>query len=109
MDSTQKELENESKLLSEMIKIYCKKKHNTKSCLCEECKELENYSNHRRGKCPFKNHNMVCSNCSVRCFSPVMREKIQKVMRFSGPRVLFYHPIITIGHMIKTFRSKGVR
>ena len=34
-----------------------------------------------------------CSNCRVHCYCPDMREKIRMVMRFSGPRMLFYHPV----------------
>ncbi len=29
-----------------------------------------------------------------------MKEKIKTVMRFSGPRMLIYHPIMAIRHLI---------
>lgn len=35
-----------------------------------------------------------------------MRDQIREVMRFSGPRMLFYHPIIALRHMILTKREK---
>ena len=31
-----------------------------------------------------------CSNCKVHCYKPEMRKKIRAVMRFSGPRMIFY-------------------
>lgn len=47
-----------------------------------------------------------CSNCRVHCYKPEMREKIRAVMRFSGPRMLFVHPVAAIRHVIETRRKK---
>ena len=41
-----------------------------------------------------------CSNCKVHCYRPDMRERIRAVMRFSGPRMLLYHPITGIRHFL---------
>ena len=30
------------------------------------------------------------------------REKIREVMRFSGPRMLFHHPVAAVRHLIET-------
>ena len=35
-----------------------------------------------------------------------MREKIKEVMRFSGPRMIFFHPVIALNHLIETKRQK---
>jgi hypothetical protein len=35
-----------------------------------------------------------------------MREKIREVMRFSGPRMIFHHPIMAIRHLIESRREK---
>ncbi len=35
-----------------------------------------------------------------------MREKISQVMKFSGPRIMFYHPIVAIKHILETFKFK---
>jgi hypothetical protein len=43
-----------------------------------------------------------CSNCNVHCYKPEMREKIREVMRFSDPRMIFYHPIMAIRHLIES-------
>ena len=29
-----------------------------------------------------------------------MREQIRQVMRFSGPRMLLYHPVLAVWHLI---------
>ena len=35
-----------------------------------------------------------------------MREKIRTVMRFSGPRITLYHPVIAVRHLIETKKEK---
>lgn len=34
------------------------------------------------------------------------REKIRKVMRFSGPRMIFSHPVAAVRHVIETKKEK---
>lgn len=34
------------------------------------------------------------------------REQIREVMRFSGPRMIMYHPIATIRHVIESKKEK---
>ena len=51
--------------------------------------------------CPFMETKTFCSKCQVHCYKKDMREKIKEVMRFSGPRMLFHHPIIAIRHLIE--------
>ena len=81
--------------------IYCRKKHGGKT-LCPDCAALDAYARLRSEKCPFMETKTFCSNCRVHCYKPEMREKIRAVMRFSGPRMLFYHPILAIRHVIET-------
>lgn len=35
-----------------------------------------------------------------------MWEKIRAVMRFSGPRMIFHHPVAAVWHVIETKREK---
>lgn len=98
--------EKEKKVVSKMIALYCKKQHKVKEGLCQECRELEEYAKFRSDKCPFMETKTFCSNCKVHCYKPVMREKIRKIMRFSGPRMVFYHPILAISHVIESKKEK---
>lgn len=98
--------EREKKMVSQMIALYCKKKHGNKKVLCEQCKALEDYAKMRSDKCLFMETKTFCSNCKVHCYQPAMREKIREVMRFSGPRMIFTHPIIAIKHVIETKKEK---
>ncbi len=98
--------EREKATVSEMIALYCKKQHKTKSGLCPECTELNEYARLRSDKCPFMETKTFCSNCKVHCYKPEMREKIRQVMRFSGPRMIFTHPVMAIRHVIESKKEK---
>lgn len=98
--------EKEKELVSQMIALYCKKKHGGKHGLCAECAQLDTYARLRSDKCPFMETKTFCSNCKVHCYKPAMREKIRDVMRFSGPRMIFHHPITAIRHVIETKKEK---
>ncbi|MDO5425004.1 MAG: nitrous oxide-stimulated promoter family protein [Eubacteriales bacterium] len=98
--------EREKELVSQMIALYCRKKHHTKKELCPECMELKNYASQRSEKCPFMETKTFCSNCKVHCYKPEMREKIREVMRFSGPRMIFHHPVTAVRHLIETKAEK---
>ena len=93
--------QREQQVVSLMISLYCRKHHGGKA-LCPECAALDAYARLRSEKCPFMETKTFCSNCRVHCYKPEMREKIRAVMRFSGPRMLFYHPVLAIRHVIET-------
>ena len=106
MDSIQSKREREKRIVSEMIRLYCKKQHGTKDGLCPECAALDAYARMRSDKCPFMETKTFCSNCRVHCYRAEMREKIREVMRFSGPRMLLYHPVMAIRHVIESKREQ---
>lgn len=103
---TQSKREREKEIVSEMIRLYCKKQHKTKAGLCEECERLNAYARLRSDKCPFMETKTFCSNCKVHCYKPEMREQIRAVMRFSGPRMIFTHPVMAIRHVIESKKEK---
>lgn len=98
--------QREKAMVNEMISLYCRKKHGTRSGLCPDCAALAAYARQRSDRCPFMERKTFCSNCSVHCYKPEMREKIRAVMRFSGPRMLFVHPSAAIRHVVETRREK---
>lgn len=98
--------EREKKTVSLMIRLYCRKKHGTKSGLCAECRELSDYAATRSDRCPFMETKTFCSNCRVHCYKPEMRDRIRAVMRFSGPRMIFYHPVMAVRHVIESRRER---
>lgn len=99
-------IEKEKKVSFLMIDLYCKKKHKYKKEICNECRKLKEYVSLRLEKCPFGENKTFCSNCKIHCYQKEMREKIREVMRFSGPRMIFHHPILAIKHVIESKKEK---
>ena len=100
--STEEKRIKEKKVVTLMIRLYCRKVHGTKAGLCPECKRLAEYACERSDKCPFMENKTFCSNCHVHCYKPEMREQIRQVMRFSGPRMVLYHPVMALDHLLST-------
>ncbi|MCR5325185.1 MAG: nitrous oxide-stimulated promoter family protein [Bacteroidales bacterium] len=93
-------IEEEKQVVRWMIGLFCRKKHNGKN-LCPDCSALASYCNSRLEHCRFGNDKPTCKNCPTHCYRPDMREKIRIVMRYSGPRMIFYHPVAAIRHLLR--------
>lgn len=106
MKNIETKREREKRIVSLMISLYCRKRHGTKHGLCSECAALDTYARQRIDKCPFMETKTFCSNCKVHCYKPEMREKIRAVMRFSGPRMIFHHPIMALRHVLAAKKEK---
>ncbi len=89
----------EKKTVSVMVGIYCTGNHMTRT-ICGECRELLDYSMKRLDKCVFSEAKPACSRCRVHCYGNEMRDRMRAVMRYSGPRMAFRHPVLTILHSI---------
>ncbi|AGL00484.1 nitrous oxide-stimulated promoter family protein [Desulfoscipio gibsoniae] len=98
-------IEAEKDTICKMIKLYCRKKHGARQDLCHDCRELLVYASKRLDNCRFGNDKPTCEKCPLHCYKPEMRGKIKKVMRFSGPRMLYIHPLDAIRHMLKNRSS----
>ncbi len=107
MKSLESKREREKEMVSLMIQLYCRKKHHMKRGLCNECEQLREYAWERSDKCPFMETKTFCSNCKVHCYNQDKREKIRQVMRFSGPRMIFHHPIMAMRHAIESKKEKN--
>lgn len=74
-DKIEKKREREIEIVSQMIRLYCRKNHGSAD-LCDDCRELREYAASRSRKCPFMEKKTFCSSCKVHCYRPDMREKI---------------------------------
>ncbi|MFC2821208.1 MAG: nitrous oxide-stimulated promoter family protein [Spirochaetales bacterium] len=93
----------ELEVVSLMIEVYCRGNHGTEGgVLCGNCKALLEYVKERREKCPHGDLKPFCSNCRIHCYKSDMRAQIRSVMRYSGPRMMLYHPVIALKHLIQT-------
>ena len=105
MLARQPRMGREAKTLLAMIRIYCRRKHLTTNMLCPDCDELMAYAAARLAHCPFQETKTTCAKCPVHCYKPVMRDKVRCVMRFSGPRMIYTHPVLALLHFADGLRQ----
>lgn len=94
-----KKRRKEKELVQCMVEIYCRCQHFHTFGLCEDCSALLAYALKKIDNCPLMETKSFCSQCTVHCYSPFMRKKIRKVMVFSGPRLIFIHPLAALNHL----------
>ncbi|HAM53106.1 MAG TPA: nitrous oxide-stimulated promoter family protein [Nitrospiraceae bacterium] len=97
----------EQHTIEAMIDMYCHDHHRTGDEVCRECKELLDYAAKRLDQCPFQENKTTCANCKVHCYKPAMREKVRKMMRYAGPRMISRHPILALFHFIYGLRNEA--
>jgi len=97
----------EKNVLELMIRLYCKGNKHSPDGLCPDCQDLLDYSCRRVDNCPFMETKTFCQNCKVHCYKSDMKEQIRTVMRYSGPKMIFHHPIIAIKHLIESKKEKN--
>ena len=109
MGNTESKRAREKHVVAEMITLYCRDHHKGGKLPCPDCAALITYAHMRSDKCPFMETKTFCSNCTVHCYKPDMRERIRAVMRYSGPRMLKTHPVMAISHLIESQLEKHNR
>ena len=98
-------IEREKKTIGAMVRVFCRGRHGTTEGICPECRQLQGYAERRLDKCPYGEAKPACSSCPVHCYSPGMREGIRRVMRHSGPRMIFHHPYLLLRHWLDAKRN----
>lgn len=96
-------IEWEKRTIAQMVGLYCRHKEGNRT-LCPDCAELLDYARTRLSKCRFGDGKSSCRKCPVHCYSPDMKERIRVVMRYSGPRMMIYHPIAAVRHLYYELR-----
>jgi hypothetical protein len=99
----------EERTVAAMVRMYCRAHHARGRELCSECRELLEYAHERLLKCPFQEGKTTCALCPVHCYRPDMRDKIRTVMRHSGPRMIYRHPVLAAQHMLDRRRKQPLR
>ncbi|MCU6767877.1 nitrous oxide-stimulated promoter family protein [Barnesiella propionica] len=90
----------EKEIITLMIRLYCRKKERNKT-LCPECESLLSYANSRLEHCSFGEKKHSCKKCPVHCYKPEMKKRIKEVMRYMGPRMIWYAPLELLRHYLK--------
>jgi hypothetical protein len=105
----QPRLDRERRTVAAMIRLFCRAQHGGGPELCAACADLLRYTEARLAHCPFHAEKPACAYCPVHCYAPKQREQIRTVMRFTGPRMLWRHPVRALWHLLysrRTPRSK---
>ncbi len=108
MVKKQPRIARESKTIALMIALYCRGHHGGGG-LCAECRGLLDYAQARLDKCPFQEGKTTCAKCPVHCYQPSMRERVRQVMRYSGRRMMYRHPLLAVSHFIDGLRREPAR
>ena len=93
-------IDEEKRTVEKMIRLYCRRKEGNRE-LCPSCSELLEYAVVRLSRGRFGNDKRTCQKCPVHCYKPVMRDKMREVMRWAGPRMMLYHPVDAIRHLVR--------
>jgi hypothetical protein len=93
-------IEREKRTIEAMLQIYCKDLHDGNGSLCGECSQLLDYAWRRLAGCPFREAKPACNHCQVHCYSKDKRRKVQAVMRYAGPRMMYRHPYLSLRHLL---------
>ena len=93
-----KRLAREWHTIDTMVGLYCRDHH--EGGLCPECKGLLDYASVRLDRCRFGIEKPTCAKCPVHCYQKNRREQVRAIMRYSGPRMLWEHPILSLRHWL---------
>lgn len=93
-------IEEEKAVVEQMIRLYCQKSEGH-SELCTSCRELLDYAHSRLDRCRYGEDKPTCKKCPTHCYRPEMKERIRTVMRWAGPRMIIYHPLASIRHLLR--------
>ena len=102
---TPRRIEEEKAVVEQMIRLYCRKREGHDR-LCPQCERLLAYAHSRLDHCRYGADKPTCRKCPIHCYRPEMKEKIRAVMRWAGPRMLLYHPLATLRHMLRESKRR---
>ncbi len=98
-------LAREKRTVRIMIEVFCKAHHHPDAEICDKCEELSLYAARKIERCPFHEAKPVCAQCRIHCYGNDMREQIRRIMRYSGPRMIFSHPGLAALHVLDEMRK----
>ncbi|MBI4397032.1 MAG: nitrous oxide-stimulated promoter family protein [Elusimicrobia bacterium] len=95
----------DKRIVQTMVSIFCADHHRRKSGLCGECEDLLMYALLRLEKCPFQEKKTTCAKCPIHCYKPELRARMKTVMRESGPKMFWRHPLLTLSHFRQEWKG----
>ncbi|MGM9862302.1 MAG: nitrous oxide-stimulated promoter family protein [Muribaculaceae bacterium] len=92
-------IDAEKRVVEQMIRLYCRKRQGN-ATLCPDCRQLLDYALGRLDRCSYGNDKPTCRKCPIHCYRTAMKSRIKTVMRWAGPRMILYHPLLAIKHLL---------
>ena len=96
-------IEQEKQTIRKMVALYCRH-HLKQDTVPEEYELLAEYACQRLDHCQFGENKKSCKKCPVHCYTPQKRQQIREIMRWAGPRMLFYAPKDTVVHILHSIK-----
>lgn len=93
----------ELRTIEVMTELYCQDHHNENTC--EHCRQFVAYAEQKLDRCVYGQNKPACKHCPIHCYKPEQKHQAQQIMRYSGPKMLFKHPILAIKHLIKSSKK----
>ena len=109
MNKKHRRIRREEKTIEAMVEIYCRDKHGNGEPPCSICEELMAYAKARLAACPYQETKTACAKCPTHCYKPAMRDKVKGVMRYSGPKMTYLHPVLALFHALYGFKEPRKR
>ena len=92
-------IEREKQTVRKMIELYCRH-HLKQGTMPDEYQRLVEFACRRLDHCKYGEQKTACKNCPTHCYAPKEREQIREIMRWAGPRMIFYSPIDARRHLL---------
>ena len=102
-------LHREAVAIGYMIGIFCTARHKPVDKLCEECRQVLEHVKQAVDLCPYKEDKPVCGKCATNCYNPAIKQTLQLIMRYAGPRMMVHHPVLALRHCLDAMRTPPPR
>ncbi len=103
-DSAGRKALKDMAVLGRFVALYCRGKHPARAKrrfsykgvddstwhgiqLCDECFKLLAHGTAKRLMCP-KEPKPYCKECDIHCYGPGYRERVRRIMRYSGKKMI---------------------
>lgn len=91
-------IERDQHTIRLMIDLYCRHRLGLAETPADY-HALADYACRRLKGCPWGESKPACKDCPHHCYAPDKREMMRAIMRWTGPRMLFYSPRATFRHL----------
>ena len=98
-------IEQDKQTIRLMVGLYCRHRLPVRE-IPEEDEQLIDYAEQRLTHCRYGEMKPACKHCATHCYKPDMQEKVREVMRWTGPRMIFFSPKVAFRHIWHCVKDK---